>query len=538
MTTEHLDRTVGAALLDSLVHAPNQLAISADGQRMTWADLGEAVARAVAYLQHLDVRPGQHLSILLPNGVDWAVWAFASGLRGLTIVPANTKLTADELRYQLTQSHASVLVVPGEEHPELLDAAEGARRAGGGIEAPALEHVIAVGQTDRTWAQRYSPPAPVALEDQASADDIALIQYTSGTTAFPKGAMIRHGALLQDAAGVAARLRIHDDDRYYSPSPFFHSGGSTLVLYLGLVTRVPIFTGARFDTEEVLDVIERERITVFGGIDALWMSLCSSLAFSRERFSSVEKGWTAATGDLFDTIVERTGVPKLVNLYGLSEASPNVTIADVADPHEMRRTCGQPHSDFEIRIVDPDTRGMRESLAGEPTPPGEIEVRGPCVMRGYYNKPDETAEVLVPEGWLRTGDRGRLLPDGSLVYEGRYKHMLRVGGENVAAAEIESVLLSHPAVAQAAVIGLPHERLTEVPAAAVVATGVTAAELVGYVRTRLAPFKVPRSIRIVDELPTTGSGRIQKFLLDELFEEAGAKASPPTGPASPIQREA
>lgn len=517
----NLDRTIGRALLDDVSTAPGQLAVAADGSRATWAEIGEAVGRAVTYLRDLGLSRGDHLSILLPNGTDWAVWALASGCEGLTIVPANTKLRADELRYQLVQSRATALIVPGEERSDLLDIVESSCQPGDDVEAPALLHVVSVGETDRPWAQPYDAPPPALLEDRARSDNVALIQYTSGTTAFPKGAMITHGALLQDAAGVASRLRLHDGDRYYSPSPFFHSGGSTLGLYLALVTRTPIFTAARFDAEEVLDTIERERITVFGGIDALWMSLCSSPSFSRSRFSSVEKGWTAATGELFDTIVDRTGIPQLVNLYGLSEASPNVTIADVDAPYEERRTCGHPHSGFEVRIVDPETRTPVAADARERTPAGEIEVRGPCVMQGYYDKPDETAKVLDEAGWLRTGDRGRLLPGGALVYEGRYKHMLRVGGENVAAAEIESALLAHPAIAQAAVIGVPHERLTEVPAAAVVATrdNLDPQEVIGFVSERLAPFKVPRRLEIVDELPTTGSGRIQKFLLDELLQD-------------------
>jgi acyl-CoA synthetase (AMP-forming)/AMP-acid ligase II len=517
--TLDLDRTVGGAVRANLSAVPERLAIAADGDRMTWGELGDAVGRAAAHLRARGLGRGDHLAILLPNGTDWAIWALASSLRGVTIVPANTKLRPDELRYQLVQSRAAALVVPGEPGRELMDVAETAGQSGDDLEAPALRHVIAVGATTRPWATPYVPPAQVALEDEGRPTDIALIQYTSGTTAFPRGAMITHGALLQDATGVASRLRVHEEDRYYSPSPFFHSGGSTLGLYLGLVTRTPIFTAARFDADQVLDVIEREGITMFGGIDALWMSLCSSPSFSRSRFSSVEKGWTAATGELFDTLVERTGVPRLVNLYGLSEASPNVTIADVDAPYEHRRTCGQPHSGFEIRIVDPESRAPFDRVPGEATPAGEIEVRGPCVMRGYFDKPAETAEVLDGEGWLRTGDRGWLRPDGALVYEGRYKHMLRVGGENVAAAEIESALLAHPHVSQAAVIGVPHDRLTEVPAAVVVTTddGVPADDIVSFVAERLAPFKVPRRLEIVDELPTTGSGRIQKFLLEELL---------------------
>lgn len=515
MTVVRFDRTVGALLGRHVQAHPWRLALQADDDRVSWGELHDAVTWAAVALRAAGLRRGEHLSILLPNSVAWAVWAFAAGVCGLTVVPANTKLRAEELRYQLWQSDSVAAIVPGEEHADLLDTFAEARQAGEDIPAPALRTVISAGWTARSWATPYEPPEPAPLDDRAAPDDVALIQYTSGTTAFPKGAMITSGALLQNAAGVATRLRLDEKDRFFSPSPFFHSAGSTLLLYLGLVSAVPVYTQSRFDPAQALDVIEEEGITVYGGIDALWVNLVNDPAFSRERFTSVRKGWIAATGDLFDQIVERADVPGLVNLYGLSEASPNVTIADVEAPLEQRRTCGHPHSGFEVRIVDPDTRVSLE--AGQP---GEIEVRGPCVMVGYYGKSEETAEVLDQKGWLRTGDRGLLRPDGCLVYEGRYKHMLRVGGENVAAAEIENALLTHPVVAQAAAIGVPHERLTEVPAAAVVPRAgheLDPDEVVAFLEERLAAFKVPRRIEVLEELPTTGSGRVQKFRLQELL---------------------
>ncbi len=515
MLETRFDRTVGGMLLHQLEQRGEQIALHADGESLTWHAIGERVASAVAWLDAFDVPLGGHVSILLPNGPAWAVWALAAGISGRVVVPANTKLRPDELRYQLWQSDSRVLVVPGEEHADLLDTVEEARRPGERIDAPGLEAIVAVGPTRRAWAQPYQPPAAAPLVDRAKADDVALIQYTSGTTAFPKGAMLTHAAILQDAAGVAGRLRLTADDRYFSPSPFFHSAGSTLLLYLGLVTGLSITTTARFDPERALEVIEQDRITVYGGIDALWVNLVNADGFRPDRVASLRKGWIAATGELFDRIAATAGVEGLVNLYGLSEASPNVTIADAAADHDHRRTCGLPHSGFEVRIVDPDTRDPLE-----PGTRGEIEVRGPCVMTGYYAKPEETVEQFSADGWLRTGDRGLLRPGGELIYEGRYKHMLRVGGENVAAAEIETVLLDHPDVTLAAVIGVPHDRLGEVPAAAVVVrdgSRVEADDVVGFAQERLAGFKVPRRVEVMDELPMTGSGRVQKFRLEQLL---------------------
>jgi acyl-CoA synthetase (AMP-forming)/AMP-acid ligase II len=454
----------------------------------------------------------------MPNSTEWAVWAFACGALGLVLVPASTRLRPQELRYQLEQSDSVALILPGEAHGELLEVATEALELGGpGPEK--LRLVVGAAPIDRPWITPYEPPEPVEIPDFAEPDDILLIQYTSGTTAFPKGAMLTHRAVLQDAVGVAERLHVDSErDRFLSPSPFHHVGGSTVLLYLGLVVGVPIYTTSAFDPERILRMIEEEAITMYGGIDSLWVMTTKSPAFRRERMATVRKGWIAATAGLFADMEKVTGVPGLVNLYGLSEASPNVTIADVGWSRDERVTCGRPHSGFEIRVVDHDTR--------TPLPPGtsgEIEVRGPCVMVGYYAKPRETSETIGPDGWLRTGDRGYLRPDGNLVYEGRYKHMLRVGGENVAAAEIEAALLTHPDIAEAAVIGLPHPTLGEVPGAAVIpkaGRSLTPEQITDHVAGLLASFKVPRSVRVVDQLPTTGSGRIQKFRIEHLFEMA------------------
>jgi len=511
-------RTVGRELRTAVAVRGDRLALRADDQRLTWAELGDAVGRAAAYLQQSGLRPRDHVSLLMRNSTDWAVWAFACGALGLVLVPASTRLHPQELRYQLEQSDSVALIVPGEDHADLLDLALEALELGGS-RLGALGPVIGAGPTERGWVTVYDPPPAQDIPDLAQPDDVVLIQYTSGTTAFPKGAMLTHRAVLQDAVGVAERLHVDPErDRFLSPSPFHHVGGSTVLLYLGLVVGVPIYTTSTFDAEQILTMIEEEAITIYGGIDSLWVLTTKAPTFAAERMASVTKGWIGATDGLFREIERLTGIHGLVNLYGLSEASPNVTIADVGWPREERATCGRPHSEFEVRVVDRDTR-----LPLPAGTPGEIEVRGPCVMVGYYGKPQETSETIGPDGWMRTGDRGHLRTDGNLVYEGRYKHMLRVGGENVAAAEIEAALLAHPDLAEAAVIGLPHDTLGQVPAAAVIpkrGRSVTPQQVTEHVAGLLAGFKVPRTVRVVDELPTTGSGRVQKFRIDHLFEAA------------------
>lgn len=515
------DRTVGKLLRWNFDEHPESTAVVVGEKRRTWAELAREVAAAAGELERRAIGRGDHVSLLLNNSIDWVVWALALGTLGVVLVPANTRLTPRELRYQLEQSDSRALIVPDDGTPRLLDLAAAATGADSedADACPDLDQVISIGRTSRSWADSYEPgDGDMETRDQAEPDDVLLIQYTSGTTSLPKGAMVTHGSVLQDASGVAQRLHVDPvGDRFLSPSPFHHSGGSTLLLYLGLVTGVPIYTTPRFDPEELVRVIERERITMYGGIDALWIGLVKSQTYRPDAMSSVNKGWIAATPDVFEQIERSTGVEGLVNLYGLSEASPNVTISDVTWPRDQRMTCGSPHSGFEVRIVDPATR---DPLPAETS--GEIEVRGPCLMEGYYDKPEETHRVFDPEGWLRTGDRGHLRADGLLVYEGRYKDMLRVGGENVAAAEIESVILAHPDVADVAVVAIPHDRLGEVPAAVVQlkeGRSLEPPEITSFAEERLASFKVPRTVEIIEDFPRTGSGKIQKFRLTGLFQE-------------------
>ena len=498
---------------------PEHVAFDIDGRRMTWGELARAARDVAAGLQRvLGVTRGDHVAILMPNSIEWVVWALACGLAGATIVPLNTRLQPDEVAYQLAQSDAAAVVTDGR-YVELLERVGAHERSGERF--PRLRHVVVLGDDAGAlqWATPYEPPAvgPAAPAERGTADDVLIMQYTSGTTAFPKGALLTQGQVLLNAAGVAGRMHVSDRDRVCSPSPFFHSGGSTLLLFLGLVTGATVLSFGRFDPADVLATIEREQATIYNGIESFFIGLLKDPSFAPERVRSVRTGWIAASAELVGQVHEEMGMTGIINVYGVSEASPNVTIADADAPPEVRRTCGPPHSGTEVRIVDERT--------GEPlgaNRSGLIEVRGPCVMQGYYAKPDATAEVLGTDGWLKTGDRGRLDDAGNLVYEGRGKEMLRVGGENVAPAEVESALLRHPDIAQAAVIGIPHEELQEVPAAFVApepGRSLDPAAVSEYAAERLAKFKVPRTVHVLDELPMTGSGKVQKFRLAELVAD-------------------
>lgn len=509
-------RTVGDFLDAHERERPDAPALNIDDQRITYAELAAAVREAAGYLHaQAGVRRGEHVALLMANSVDAAVWLLAGATLGCAAAPLNTRLGPAELAYQVRHSDSAVLITAGEDHLKTLESAIG-RDGALSTDCPRLRQVIALDKASRPRVflsadrDRETAPSP-ASPKLASPADVLIIQYTSGTTAFPKGVLLTQQQILTNAAGVAARLELTGADRICSPSPFFHVAGTTLLLFLGLVSGAAVYSFGGFDPAQVITTIEREQITVYNGVETFFIGLLKHPDFVPERLRSIRTGWIAASAELVQQVHEEMGLTGIVNVYGISEASPNVTIANPQAPLEERCSCGQPHSGTEVRIVDAVTRHpLREENSGI------IEVRGPSVMKGYYKAPEETAKVLGEDGWLHTGDRGHLDVNGNLIYEGRSKDMLRVGGENVAPAEIEAVLLSHPGIAEAAVIGVPHHRLIEVPAAFVApheGRTVTPDEVTAFVEDRLASYKVPRQVYVLDHLPMTGSGKIQKYQL-------------------------
>jgi len=516
---------------------PDHPAIVTPTERVTWKALADDVLRHAAALQRLGIARGAKVGVLMPNGYAWAVWAYAAASIGAVVVPVNTRFRQAELAYQLKASDTELLVlVPSIGEVDFLAMVEalvpGLRPNAPGAwhsEAlPRLRHVVVDGaDTGLAGALVAATVAPVADRDavarvrEAGAaihpDDPVVIQYTSGTTAFPKGAMLSHQGTLRNAQNVNARMHVGPGDRIFVPGPFFHVGGSTLGMLLGLVSGATVYALPRFDPATVLDIVERERITVYSGVDSLFLTLYKHPQFRREALATVRTGWIASSPDIVRMVHRDMGLTGIANVFGISEASPNITIGDLDEPPELRAaTCGLPHPGCEVKVIDPAT--------GDAVPAGqsgEICFRGYSLMLGYYNNPVETAKAIDADGWLHTGDRGVLRASGHLEYHGRIKDMLRVGGENLAPAEVEEVLCTHPKVRQAAVVGLPDERMVEVPAAVIElkdGATCTAEEITAWCKERLAPFKVPRVVAFVDQMPMTGSGKIQKFRMrQEVF---------------------
>jgi fatty-acyl-CoA synthase len=316
--------------------------------------------------------------------------------------------------------------------------------------------------------------------------------------------MLTHHNMLRDAWAAGTRVGIRADDRYFNCRPFFHVAGSTLSALMSLVAGACLVTLPTFEAGAALEIMERERCTLISGNDTIFQMLMGHEDFPRRRLS-LRGGWAAAGPQTMRKIIDVLGAKGICAAYGLSEASPNVVMSDWQDAEELRvHGLALPHPGVQIRIES-----------------GEIQVQGWNVMKGYYNNPEANAKAFTADGWLRTGDLGELTADGRLRMVGRLKDVFRVGGENVAPAEVEEVLLAHPAVETAQVIGVPDARLGEVPCAYVTlksGRSATESELVAWTKEKCANFRVPRYLRIVadfESIGMTASGKVQKTKLRE-----------------------
>ena len=389
---------------------------------------------------------------------------------------------------------------------------------------PLLEHVVVVGsdipKAGRSFddflalADGVTDATLDALAANVRPHDLLLIQFTSGTTAYPKAVMLTHDNMLRNAWAVGERMGIRADDRYFNCRPFFHVAGTTLSLLVSLIAGACLVTLPTFEAGAALAMMAQERCTLTSGNDTLFQLMMGHPSFDPAKLC-LRGGWSAAGPETMRNIIEKMGARDVCIAYGLSEASPNVVLNDYRDDVELRIAgLAKPLPGVEVRITERGT-------ALPPGATGEIEVRGWNIMRGYYKNPEETAKTFTPDGWLRTGDLGVLTDDGRLRMVGRVKDVFRVGGENVAPAEVEEVLLTHPAVATAQVVGVPDARLGEVGAAFVTLKGdaaATEAEIADFMKRRCANFRVPRYLAVVESFEAIGmtaSGKVQKNRLRE-----------------------
>jgi fatty-acyl-CoA synthase len=476
-------QTLGEVLHQSDPDAPALVTLTG---RFTYQDLHSKAQAVAGAMQAMGLGHGDHIGILMGNDDKWLALLYGAALIGAVTVPVNTRFKAAEIDFCLKQADCKALFYV----ERFLNIDFGAMvREVGFVNAMDVSAGLPTG--------RFNPV-------EVKPDDVLLIQFTSGTTAYPKGAMLTHDNMLRDAWAAGTRIGIRAEDRYFNCRPFFHVAGSTLSALMALVSGACLVTLPTFEAGPALELMERERCTLLSGNDTIMQMLMGHADFLRRKLS-LRGGWAAAGPQTMRAIIDVLGAKHICAAYGLSEASPNVVMSDWRDPEELRvQGLAKPHDGVHIRIVE-----------------NEIQVRGWNVMKGYCNNPEANAKVFTSDGWLRTGDLGELTSDGRLRMIGRLKDVFRVGGENVAPAEVEEVLLAHPAVETAQVIGVPDARLGEVPCAYVTLKSnqsVTEEELIQWTKARCANFRVPRYLRIVDDFEAIGmtaSGKVQKTKLRE-----------------------
>jgi acyl-CoA synthetase (AMP-forming)/AMP-acid ligase II len=515
-----MEGTIGAALAAAVERFGDREAFVFDDRRQSFRDAeraSDAVARA---LLACGVRRGTHVAVWLANYPEWTALYFGILKIGAVLVPLSTRYRPDELTFGLEKVRAPLLFFKRErkgrtDYGEVWNEVR--------PRVPRVERIVDLADPPLQGTEGYAAflargervsdnELAAAMED-VRPSDVAIVMYTSGTTSFPKGACLSHAGTLYSALTTSRILGLSERDTFFTLQPMYHSGGALGVPLRPLVTGCRVVTQAYFEPGAALDAMEREGATVLSGHQPHYVEYMNHPTLPQRRLA-LERAMIIGPPEMFWMVSEKLGIPGLISGYGMTETNLVGTANGLDDPQEVRfNTVGRPVEGVELEIRDPD-----DLTVLPPGDEGEIFLRVPQPMLGYFEEPELTAEVLDADGWYRTGDRGVIRADGNLCLLGRVRDMIRVGGENLSGAEVEAVLMQHPAVKQAAAVAAPDPRLGEVVIAFVeTKTGAAASadDLLAYCRERLAHFKVPRRVHFVTEWPLTGSGKIQKRLLAE-----------------------
>ncbi|MFO1413963.1 MAG: class I adenylate-forming enzyme family protein [Burkholderiales bacterium] len=501
------DLDLAALLRFDAAHYADKPALVLDGRSVSFGELARAVDAQVAVLGR-HVEPGDRVALWFGNSVAWLAAFLALNALGAVSVPINTRLTSTELATILRDVRARALVtVRRYRNRPYLDEALGAAQA-------LDEGLVVLDATDGDHPGHWPVHAParaLPMRDAVPARGTLCIQYTSGTTALPKGAQLTNAAYLQTAAYVARCQRLTPNTRFVSGAPFFHCSGTMHAITVCLLAGCTLHAMSAWDPERFLDIVERHRCDVSHMVyyrDVLPLGADRS----RAKLATMQVTHDLGTRDYLARIRDELGIPGVSNIYGMTETCGQFTMWYPDDAVELRLSAnGRPQPGNRVRIADPET-GAIVPAGGT----GEIQMHGPTITAGYFSRPDATAAAFTADGWLRSGDLGRMDGDGVLTYIARLKEIIRVGGENLAPAEVEQVLRDAARVQQVCVLGVPDPRLDEVAAAVVVGAAATDWESVlREMRTRLAGFKMPKSIYTADELPMTATNRVQRAVLRE-----------------------
>ncbi len=533
--------TFGDLIVRAAAHHSGRAAIVFPESRHSFESLLEAAVRAARSLLGLGVRPRDHVGILMPNCMDFVEVMFGAALLGAPVVPINARFRGRELTYvvrdadlrllvtsDITEQHADYATILHECLPGLAEASlSGDLRL---QSAPELRAVVLLGSSspagmiDRAGfeaaAAGITADAVHTARSRVSLGDIAMMMYTSGTTANPKGCPLSHEQLVRTSSVACERFQLSPSDVFWDPLPLFHM--SAILPLIGCIEAGAAYvTLLHFEPAAAIAQMRAEGATVcFSTFPTITTVMLNHPDWDTEAMSSIRLMNNVAPPAALEDIHRRLPEVAHTNAYGLTECGGVMAFSAPDDPPEVRSTTsGRPFRGIAVQIRDFETG--EQVLAGER---GEIWCRGYNVFEGYYKDPAKTAEHFDDEGWFNTGDIGMMDAQGRIGFLGRVKDMLKVGGENVAAVEIESYLQTHSAVAIAQVVGIPDERYTEVPAAFVeLVPGAEASpeDLISYCRGQIASFKVPRHVRLVQQWPMSAT-KIQKFRLrQQLCDELG-----------------
>jgi fatty-acyl-CoA synthase len=528
------DLTLGALLSRLAEGLPEHEAlVYATRPRYTFAALDREARTIARGLMALGVEQGERVVLWATNVPEWVVLQFALAKIGAILVTANTSLRARDIDYVLRQSEAaSLITIRGFRDVDYVTELAAIGASSGKI--PTLQRLVYIGDDDlpagfvsyselRALASRVSDAELDARAAGIGVDDVINMQYTSGTTGFPKGVMLSSRNILNNAHALAATLGYTPADRLCLCVPLFHCFGCVMGVLGPFSHGACICAIEAFEPRRVLETVDRERCTALYGVPTMFIAELEHPDFSRYDLTSLRTGVMAGAPCpevLMRRVMAEMHMSEVTIAYGMTEASPCITMTPrTASVEQRSQTVGPALPELEVKIVDPST-GV-ERAAGER---GELCCRGYNVMKAYYNDPDATRAALDADGWLHTGDEASMDPDGYFRITGRIKDLIIRGGENIAPKEIEDRLREHPVVADAYVYGVPDAFFGETVAAAVrlkpdTTRDVNPEELIAWCASTLAKFKVPRYVRFVPEFPMTASGKIQKYKLRDAHQQ-------------------
>ena len=531
------DITVGRLLSALADEQPDRKALvySHANRRWSFRELNDEARLVARGLSAHGVRRGDRVALWATNVPEWIVVQFALAKIGAILVTVNTSLKGPEIEYLLRQNETSTLMtIAGFRGVDYLQELrhigavgdDGLRRE----RFPFLERVIFVGddcpdellsyERLRDEGRNRSAVDIDEAERDGGLDDVINMQYTSGTTGFPKGVMLTSRNIVNNGFWLAEGLALTPSDRLCLCVPLFHCFGCVIGVLGAYTHGACICAVESFDARKVLETVERERCTALYGVPTMFLAELEDPEFDRFDLTSLRTGVMAGAlcpEPLMRKVIDKMHLPEMTIAYGLTETSPGLTQTPRdADLEQRTQTVGKVMPEIEVRIVDPVTG--QDVPSGER---GELWARGYVVMKGYYNMPEQTAATLTSDGWLRSGDQASIDAAGNVRITGRIKDLIIRGGENIAPKEVEDVLRQHPAVADVSVYAIHSEFFGEEVAAAIrphPGASIDAPEVMRFCQDRLARFKVPRFLRIVDGFPMTASGKIQKFKLREMHE--------------------